>query len=94
MIKVKESTVLHTAAAGLLRPGLACLALEGSKKGSGPGSGTGSGTGFRRERVSILHQRNTLSHGRAWEWWTGREKKNGHGRGRDTGGGCCGWSRR
>lgn len=43
MIKVKESTVLQTAAAVLLRPGLACLAGKGSRKGSGRVQGRGSG---------------------------------------------------
>lgn len=47
MIKVKESTVVQTAAAVLLRSELACLGLKGSRRGSrrvqGRAQGRGSG---------------------------------------------------
>jgi len=49
MIKVKESTVLQTAAAELVRLGLACLAGKGSGKGSEKGSGEAGSQFFVNE---------------------------------------------
>ncbi|XP_014552960.1 hypothetical protein COCVIDRAFT_108946 [Bipolaris victoriae FI3] len=52
------------------------LSGEGFKKGFGKGSGKGSGKGLRGDRVSILRQRNTLSHGGASGWWAvGRSRE-------------------